>query len=364
MRHLYQIALTKMKGIGPVLSRHLLEHCGSIEAIFQSSRADLLAIPQIGKQITQIIQDPQYLLAAERELKYIQDNQVNIYWFEDENYPYRLQQCHDAPLLLYAKGEAALNPKHVVSIVGTRNATPYGARICQELIASLCDLDIQIISGLAYGIDIMAHREALKNGISTIAVLAHGLDRIYPYGHYHIAEQMMHQGALLTEFPWGKAPERAHFPMRNRIIAGLADVVIVIEAAQNGGALITTELANSYQREVCAFPGAIDQTFSAGCNFLIKSHRAQLIRNGADLLHLMNWGSIQQQGAKQLQLLPPNLTSDQQKLYQTLSKDRKTSIDELSRQTLWSQNKLAIILLELEILDLIYVYPGKTYKLI
>lgn len=365
MNILEKIALTKIKGIGPKLSRTLLAYNGSVEEIFRSSKKQLLAIPTIGEVLAENIASKSYLKEAEEEYNFIQKHGIEIAWIEDKIYPKRLKNCEDAPILLYYKGTASLNPSRVISIVGARNATNYGKRICEDFIQQLSDFDVQIISGLAYGIDSLAHRESLKNNIPTIGILGHGLDRIYPATHRELASRMLENGGLLTEFPSGTNPDRQNFPMRNRIIAGLSDVTIVVEAAIKGGALITAEIANTYNRDVCAFPGGIDQDYSAGCNYLIKTNRAHLIRNAEDLSYLMNWGKEDKKAhAKQLNLIPPDMSKDEKKVYEYIKEHEKASIDDIALFCDWPQSKLAIILLEMEMKSLIVSLPGKTYKLI
>ncbi|MBP3943110.1 DNA-processing protein DprA [Sphingobacteriaceae bacterium WQ 2009] len=362
MQRIYQIALSKMKGIGPTLTRQLMQHCGTLEGVFKASKQQLLQIPQIGPSTIQTLQEGNYLKLAERELQQIEKMAIQCHWYTEATYPHRLAACSDAPLLLYTKGNTDLNPTYTVAIVGTRRATAYGARICEELLAAFKALNIQIVSGLAFGIDSIAHRQALKHQLPTIAVLAHGLDRIYPYAHHQLAKDMLSQGGLVTEFPLGTPPERVHFPMRNRIIAGMVDLLIVVEAAENGGALITAELANGYGREVCAFPGAVDQHYSAGCNYLIKSHRAQLVRDAADILYLMNWGSVSQQGSKQLNLMPPNLDPQAELVYSFIPKDKVIGIQQLAQLTGLTAHQLAVNLINLEMLSLILTFPGKNYR--
>lgn len=363
MNILEKIALTKIKGIGPKMSRILLAYCGSVEAIFNNPKKQLLQIPGIGTTIVNAIHSKVYLTAAEEELKFIEKHNIDLLWIEDEKYPKRLKSCEDAPILLYYKGNANLNPKRTISIVGTRNASNYGKQICESFIHELKNLDVQIISGLAYGIDALSHKQSLKNNIDTIAVLGHGLDRIYPSSHRELASKILSQGGLLTEFASGTNPDRQNFPMRNRIIAGLSDVTIVVEAAQRGGALITAEIANSYNRDVCAFPGGIDQEYSAGCNYLIKTNRAHLIRNAEDLCYLMNWESNEQKATnKQLKLIPGDLNKDENKVFQFIQEKKQVSIDDISLFCDWPQSKLAIILLEMEMKGHIFSLPGKVYR--
>ncbi|MBE8720009.1 DNA-processing protein DprA [Sphingobacterium pedocola] len=365
MNKIEQIALTKIKGIGPKLSRLLLAYCGNAESVLSSSKKQLLSIPGIGPAAVDSILSKSYLKEAEDELNFVEKHDIQVLWVEDDSYPERLRHCDDAPILLYYKGDGSLNPQKAVSIVGTRNATSYGKRICEELVHDLKDLNVQVISGLAYGIDVHAHRLAVKNDISTIGVLGHGLDRIYPAAHREVASRMIQCGGLLTEFPSGTNPDKQNFPMRNRIIAGLSDVTIVIEAAIKGGALITAEIANTYNRDVCAFPGRIDQEYSAGCNYLIKTNRAHLIRHAADLCYLMNWEITETpKQAKQLSILPANLSKDEQKVYNFLKEHEQATIDAISLHLDWPQSKLAIILLEMEINNHLLSLPGKVYKLI
>jgi DNA processing protein len=289
MNILEKIALTKIKGIGPKLSRILLAYNGSVEDIFRSSKKQLLAIPGIGETITNTIQSKSYRPEAEEEHNFILKHDIQVDWIEDKNYPKRLNNCDDSPVLLYYKGTTSLNPPKVVSIVGTRNSITYGKRICEDFIQQLKAFDAQIISDLAHGIDSYAHRESLKNQIPTIGILGHGLERIYPASHRELASRMFENGGLLTKFPSGTNPDRQNFPRRNCIIEGLSDVTIVGATALKGGALITAEIANTYNRDVCTFLGAIGQEYSAGYDYLMKTNRAHLIRNVADLAYLMNW---------------------------------------------------------------------------
>jgi len=365
MNILEKIALTKIKGVGPKISRLLLAYCGSVDAIFSSNKKQLMAIPGIGSQTVDSILSKTCLKEAEQELDFIQRHKIEMLWLEDVAYPKRLKHCDDAPLLLYFKGEGDLNPRRTVSIVGSRNATTYGKRICEQLVEGLRPYNVQIISGLAYGVDIQSHREALKNNMSTIGVLGHGLDRIYPSSHRDIASKMLKEGGLMTEFPSGTTPERSNFPMRNRIIAGLSDVTIVVEAAFKGGALITAEIANTYNRDVCAFPGGIDQEYSAGCNYLIKTHRAHLIRHAEDVGYLMNWDTMDAlPKERQLPLLPVDLSKDEVKVYNFLKEQEQATIDEIALHCDWPQSKLAIILLEMEMKGHLLSLPGKIFRLL
>lgn len=363
MSLLHQIALTKVSGVGPTVTRHLLSHLGSAEAIFSATKKQLLTIPYIRETIAEAIKSKNALQFAESELSFIEKHDIQALFFLEENYPKRLRQCPDAPLLLYFKGNADLDSKRVVSVVGTRNATSYGVSLCQEFVKALKPHNALVVSGLAHGIDSQAHRTAVANDIPTVGVLGHGLDRIYPAANRDMAAQMLDNGGLLTEFPSNTIPERTNFPMRNRIIAGLADVTIVVEAATKGGALITAEIANSYNRDVCAFPGNTQQEYSAGCNYLIKTHRAHLIHDITDLEYLMDWTITEPSKSTGKQLsLHVSLDATEQKVYDIIRQAEPIAIDDLSIQLEWPQSKLAMTLLQLEIKGAIVALPGKVYK--
>jgi len=362
MSLLHQIALTKVTGVGPVIGRHLLSHFGNAEAVFSAAKKDLPRLQGLTRRVIEALSKADVLEAAEKELRFIEKHNIQPLFWGDPDYPKRLAECADAPLLLYYRGNADLNAPRMVSIVGTRNATAYGKSICADFIAALSPYNVTIISGLAYGIDSYAHRNALNHEIPTVGVLGHGLDRIYPATNREMAAKMLGCGGLLTEFPSGTKPDRPNFPMRNRIIAGLADVTIVVEAAAKGGALITAELANSYSRDVCAFPGGLQQEFSAGCNYLIKTHRAHLITGVKDLQYLMNWELAPSPKRPQQLQLPVSLSAPQQRVYDMILAAEQLSIDTLSLELQWTQSKLAVTLLELEMHGIVVALPGKIYR--
>lgn len=363
MSLLHQIALSCIPGVGPVLARNLLSYCGSPEEIFRLKAKQLSRIPGIGTKTVQLIRDHPALERAEKELKFIEKYKIRTLFISDPAYPKRLRNCFDAPVMLYYKGVADLNVPKVVSIVGTRNSTEYGRELCRSLLSELKVHDPLIISGMAYGIDFTAHKESLKNSLFTVGVMAHGLDRIYPAQHRQMAEKMLDQGGLLTEFMSGTAPDRENFPKRNRIIAGLADVTIVVEANIRGGALITAELANSYNRDVFAFPGRIGDEYSSGCNHLIKTNRANLLSGVADLEYLLGW-SIAARPEVDIQLsLPVNLSDDEKIIAGILLDRGYAAIDDLSILTGFPQSRLVINMLEMEMKGIIIALPGKAYKL-
>ncbi|RYG08220.1 MAG: DNA-protecting protein DprA, partial [Chitinophagaceae bacterium] len=289
MNMIHKIALTLIKGVGSMLSKNLLLHFGDAEAVFKASFAQLMKVDGIGEKTAKSILHTDAVTLAEKEIEFLEKHQIKLLFYTDEGYPKRLKNCYDAPILLYYKGTSDLNHPRVISIVGTRNATSYGKTLCKQLTEMLKPYDVLIVSGLAHGIDAAAHKECVQAEVPTVGVLGHGLDRIYPAVHRELAAKMIKNGGLLTEFLPGSNPDRENFPKRNRIIAGMADVTVVIEASIKGGALITAEIANSYNRDVYAFPGRVSDEFSEGCNFLIKTNRAGLINHPKDLIYYLGW---------------------------------------------------------------------------
>lgn len=364
MSTLHKIALTFIKSIGPVTAKNLLAYCGSAENIFSASKKQLLQIPGVGEKTVEAIRSTDALVRAQQELDFVEKHNIEVLFFSDEKYPKRLKNCFDSPILLYAKGTADLNHKRIISIVGTRNATIYGKNLCKELCEVLAPYDVLVVSGLAYGIDVSAHKECLTNNIATVGVLGHGLDRLYPKIHKSTSQKMVLNGGLLTEFPILTNPDRQNFPQRNRIIAGVADAVIVVEASIKGGALITAEIANSYNKDVYAFPGRTNDPLSEGCNFLIKTNRAGLINSAHDLIYYLGWDDEVKEKKKETQTtLHLNLTPNEQLVVDALQKGQ-LSIDELCIQLNIQQSKLSIVILTLEMQGIIVSLPGKIYKLV
>ncbi|MCX2574833.1 DNA-processing protein DprA [Pedobacter sandarakinus] len=363
MSTLHNIALTFIKSIGPVNAKNLLAYCGSAEKIFSASKSQLLQIPGIGEKTVESILKTDALDRAADELAFVQKHGIDVLFFSDENYPKRLKNCVDAPILLYFKGIADLNHSRIISIVGTRNATDYGRQLCKQLCELLAPYNVLIVSGLAYGIDVSAHKECIANNIATVGVLGHGLDRLYPSMHKTVSQKMALNGGLLSEYPTQTNPDRQNFPKRNRIIAGIADATIVVEASIKGGALITAEIANSYNKDVYAFPGRTNDVFSEGCNFLIKTNRAGLINNANDLIYYLGWDDeVKEQRRSAQTTLQLNLTPNEQKVVAAL-KDGSMAIDELCISLNLPQSKLAIVILTLEMQGILISLPGKVYKL-
>lgn len=362
MSLIHKVALTLIKTVGHVTSKNLFAHFGSAEDVFRASLKELMQVPGVGEVTAANIRNTDALAVAEEHLKYLERYQVRVLFFTDEDYPYRLRQCIDAPILLYYRGTADLNHRRVISVVGTRRSTEYGKSICRQLAEVLAPYDVVVVSGLAYGIDIAAHKESLAHQIPTVGVLGHGLDRIYPHLHKDIAHKMTLHGGLLTEFPLYTMPDREHFPMRNRIIAGIADATVVVEATIKGGALITAELANSYDREVYAFPGRIGDEYSEGCNFLVRTSRAALLSKPKDLLYYMGWDISHSPKVQAQMQLPIDLSPAEQKIVAIL-KEAPVHIHDIIVRSQLPQNKLPIYLLNLEMQGIIMCLPGSVYKL-
>lgn len=362
MSLIHKIGLTLIKNVGHANAKKLLERFGSAEAVFNAKRKELTAINGIGIAISELILENNALEQAEKYLSFIKKHKIQVLFYTDKNYPQRLKHCIDAPVLLYYKGTADLNHSRIISVVGTRMATPYGRKLCEQLAETLAPYDVIIVSGLAYGIDVASHKESLRQGVPTVGVVAHGLDRIYPAAHIPIAQKMVLNGGLLTEFLPGTNPDKENFPKRNRIIAGLADATIVVEAKAKGGALITADLANSYDRDVFAFPGRTNDVSSEGCNFLIKTNRAALISHPRDLLYYMGWDGLLPEKKVHQAKLALNLSKEEQCVVTALG-DAELSVDQLALLSGFSQSKLALHLLNLEMQGILVTLPGKIYKL-
>lgn len=362
MSLVHKIALSLIKGVGPMFAKNLLIHFGSAEAVFAATKAQILKIEGIGEVRANSILHNDAIEKAEKQLEFIEKHGIEVLFYADDNYPKRLRNCFDAPLLLYYKGTANLNHARIVSIVGTRNATAYGKMLCKQLVETLKNYNVIVMSGLAHGIDAAAHKESLIHEIPTVGVLGHGLDRIYPAVHKELTLKMVKNGGLLTEFLPGTNPDRENFPKRNRIIAGIADAIVVVEASLKGGALITAEIANSYNKDVYAFPGRTTDEFSEGCNFLIKTNRAALINTAKDLIYYLGWDDETVKKVEVQVQLPLNLSKDEQTVVSVL-KDNAVGIDDLCMTTNLSQSKLAIVLLTLEMQGIIVSLPGKIYKI-
>ena len=360
----YKIALSMLPGIGGVLARNLVAYIGSVEGVFSESLKSLVKIPGIGEINARRIKNSNVLGRAEKEIEFIQDNNVAVHFYTDSNFPKRLKNCADAPVLIYSKGNMTLDEYRVVSIVGTRNATEYGKNVCEDLIQQFSERNypVLVVSGLAYGIDIQAHKSALKYNIPTAGVIAHGLDKLYPSLHKSVAQKMMDNGGLVTDFPSGTEIDPPNFLRRNRIIAGLADATIVVESAKKGGALVTADIASSYFRDVFAFPGRADDVYSKGCNYLIRNNGATLIEGIEDLEYFMGWEAVPQKKAVQTKLFT-QLDDQEQKIVELLQKSGELFIDQISAETEMPPGKISTLLLNLEFKNILVALPGKMYRL-
>ena len=357
----YQIAITLIPGIGDIVGKKLVAYCGGVEAVFSENKNALLKIPGIGNATVNSIISQKVFGRAEEEIKFIEKNKIQALFYTDKSYPTRLTNCEDSPMLLYYKGNTDLNSSRMIGFVGTRKATVNGRSICEKFVNDLKPKEPVIVSGLAYGIDSYAHKAAVDNKLPTIGVLAHGLDRIYPAQNRQLAANMINNGGLLTEFKSKTVPDRENFPKRNRIVAGMCDAVVVIESAKKGGALITAGIANSYNRDVFAVPGRINDEYSMGCNMLIKSNRAALAESAKDIAYIMGWDDVTVNVKKQRNLFV-ELTDEQKLISEIIEEAKEISIDKLVIKSNMPASKVAAALLMLEFEGLIQSLPGKLYK--
>ena len=362
MSLLYQIGLTLVKGIGVITAKQIVEHLDDVSLLFTEKKQLLERIPGISKKIIAEIHHPNVLRRAEQEVRFIEKNKITPLFIRDENYPDRFRDCIDAPVLLYQKGNVDLNTKKVISIVGTRHATNYGKGIIENLMEEIAQSypETLIVSGLAYGIDICAHRAALKNALPTVGVLAHGLDRIYPSAHRNTAIEMLNKGGLLTDFMSETNPDKPNFVKRNRIVAGISDCTIIIESAAKGGALITANVADSYNRDVFAVPGRTTDPYSIGCNSLIKNKKAILITCAEDLFREMCWNTTASKPAVQRDLFV-KLLPEEQALVDLISSHENLQLNTMAVETNLPISQLAGILFDLEMKGVIRCMPGGVY---
>lgn len=359
----YRLALTFVKDVGPVRAKKLIERFGTATEVFAASIKDLKQIDGINDARARAFRNDEVWAAADKELTFVKKYGVSVLWYEEDSYPHRLKSCSDAPLLMYYRGTAKLNEGKVIAVIGTRKYTDYGQRLTESLIKDLeSEPGVLIVSGLAHGIDAIAHKQAVSNNVPTVGVLGHGLDRVYPAANKLLAKDMLLNGGLLSEFPSGTLPDRTNFPMRNRIVAGISDVTVVVESDVKGGAMITARVASSYNRDVAAFPGRVHDAKSSGCNELIRTNTAAMITNADDLLEMMNWKRDKKAKPVQKQLFI-QLTEPEQKLINILQTKDSVHADELLHATGLSSSLLAATLLQLEMQDLVKALPGKHYRI-
>ena len=361
---LYQIALSEIPQIGDVNAKALVHLFGNAKDIFNAPRAHLEKIEGLGKVRVNFIKNFKNFDAAEEEIKFIEAGKIKPIFLLDNEYPKRLLHCYDSPTLLYSKGNTDLNVPKIISIVGTRNFTAYGQQTCDKIVEGLQALNVLVVSGLAYGIDTIAHKAALRNNLQTVAVVAHGLDRIYPPQNTGLSKDITDSGMILTEFRQNIKPDRQNFPQRNRIVAGMCDALLVVETTTKGGSLITAELGNGYNKDVFAVPGRITDPKSEGCNFLIKNNKASLVNSAEDIIDMMNWntdGTIKKRIQRQLFI---EFTPQEQTIVDILGTADEVSIDVIHAKAKLSSSAVASALLTLEMQNVVASLPGKLYQLL
>lgn len=358
----YRIALTRIEKVGPILAKTLVAHCGSAEAVFRTKKSTLETIDGVGGTLAGNILADDVMRRATAELEWIEKFEVRPLYYLDGDYPERLRQLPNGPVLLYYRGNTPLNARRTLAVIGTRRPSPEGLRQTEELIEQIAPYGPLVISGLAYGIDAAAHRSALAVGLPTIGVLGHGLASIYPAQHRKLAFEMCNNGGLLTEFTSYTRPDREHFPMRNRIVAGLSDAIVVVETARRGGSIITAQFGNDFNRDVFAFPGRRRDPLTEGCNWLIKSHRAALLESAADLAYVMQWKHSGTEFAIQTSLFD-TLNERETAVIEALRQHRELPVDELAYRAELPHHELPAVLLELECKGLVRTLPGNRYLL-
>lgn len=360
---MYKIALGLIPGVGDIGARKLVSFTGSVEAVFSEPYSSLIKIPGIGENLARSISERGYLAEAEKEAIWVQEKKIETLFYLDDNYPARLKECEDSPVILFYRGNADLNAPKMISIVGTRRATTRGVEICNDIISNLAlqHPDLIIVSGLAYGIDIAAHKAALGAKLKTIAVLAHGMKTIYPPLHTGVAREMTAQGGLLTDFTSNAPTERNNFLKRNRIIAGLPVALLVVESGVKGGAIVTAEMAMSYNRDVMAVPGRPSDNWSGGCNRLIKRNIAALVENAGDICEILNWSHQKPSEPLQTRLFD-DFSETENEIFRLLTEREALTADEISATTQLPISKLSSILLSLEMRGAIRCHPGNIYR--
>ena len=368
---LYMMALTQVPSLSLTNLHLLIDELASASAIYENRNNIKQVLPSASPKFLDGMGDfCNYLKRAEEELEFCRKGKIRCLGLNDEDYPQRLKDCNDAPVLLYFRGSANLNSQHIVSMVGTRQITNYGKDLCRSFVRDLKQVcpDALVVSGLAYGVDVNCHRAALEQGLETVGVLAHGLDQIYPRHHRETAKQMVDQGGLLTEYMSNTVIDKRNFVQRNRIVAGVSDAVIVVESATKGGSLITAEIAQSYNRQVWAFPGRVFDTYSSGCNMLIFKNKASLLTNAEDFCLEMGWtDDVQHQ--KQLsegiqqELFADDYSAEEQAVLQALARDDSKQINVLAVETNIAIGELSSLLFSLEMKGAVQSLVGGRYKL-
>lgn len=363
---LYEVALTKVKGLGPIQAKVLLSHFKTAQNCFEVPVNKLSKLDGFGDVRVQQFyeQNRQAVELAKKELKFLETKPtIQVVPFTNPNYPNRLKYCEDSPIVLYADGNMNLNHNKILAMVGTRKLTDYGRGLIKDFLFELKDSSVVVVSGLAYGTDTFVHQTCVEYGIETVGVLAHGLDRLYPNTNKNLALEMKKNGGLVTEYGYGTKPNRENFPSRNRIIAGLSDATIVVESDVRGGSLITAEIANSYKRDVFAFPGDVKRQYSAGCNLLIKQQRANLIEHFEDVCFHLGWTKESKKSQNRQRQLFVELSDQEQKVAQVLNEQNYTAT-EISIKSGLTVGNVHTVLLNLELKGIVRIAPGNRYSLI
>jgi DNA processing protein len=353
-----------MEGVGPVTARKLIAYSGGAASIFSSKKSSLLKIPGIGESTVQNILSPDLLIRAEKELRFIAKNNIQTFYFLDENYPRRLKEIEDSPIVLFGQGALNLDADRILSVVGTRRATEYGKAMTQKIIAELAVFNPLILSGLAYGIDIAAHKAALDNGLQTVGVVGHGLDTVYPSLHKPIADKMVTNGGLVSAFTSHSKMDPGNFPDRNKIVASMTDAVLVVEAGISGGALITANMAFGYNKDVMAIPGRTVDEYSVGCNGLIKRTKAHLVESAADICYVLGW-ELEKSSKKAIQKqLFVEMTENEQRLFGVMQAEGQLKIDMLALKSGFNLSQTSATLFNMELKGLVKCLPGTIYTLV
>lgn len=362
---LHSLALMRVEGVGDIVAKKLLSHFGSAEAIFKAKRKQILSIDGIGEILYKNLQIKNHFNLAEKELLFLEKESISCISYLETSYPEKLKHCIDGPVLLFQSGNINIQKQHLISIVGTRQITSYGTEFTKKLIADLAPLNPIIVSGFAYGVDIVAHQAAMEEGLQTIGVLAHGLNQVYPKVHKRYVSRMEEHGGFMTEYWSTSNPDRENFVKRNRIVAGMCEATVVIESADKGGSLITANVANDYNRDVFAVPGRSTDKYSQGCNTLIKTQRANMLTSAADLIYMLNWdvASKKEEKAIQKQLFV-SLGEEEQKIYDFLVKNGKELLDLIALQCDLPIFKVSTHLLNMELKGVIRPLPGKLFEAI
>ena len=359
------LALSKVQATQLAVIHQLIEEVGSAKELIENAGHIKEIVPDAGPRLGELLNDESLIELAEKEMEFIEKNNIRLICKGDKEYPYRLAECNDAPLVLHYMGNADLNAKHIVSIVGTRHASEYGKSVCENFVADLAKFvpDTLVVSGLAYGIDVCAHRAAIKAGLPTVGVMAHGLDRIYPTSHRATAKSMLSNGGILTEFMSGTTPFPSNFVQRNRIVAGIADATVVIESASKGGSLITASLAQGYDRDCFAFPGRINDQYSQGCNELVSRNRAALITSAYDFVEAMNW-EVAKKKTEELQIgLFPEMSDEESAVMTALRENSDgLQVNQMVVQLNIPINKLLPLLFEMEMKGYVKAVAGGRYR--